>query len=608
LEEEEKAFHSKMKSEWSSLGLSKAILDTLEEMQFHTMTPVQSTTIPLFLARKDVAAEAVTGSGKTLAFLLPILEILTHLEEPLKQNQIGALILSPTRELASQISQVLSKFLEKIPSLKQQLFIGGTKFNEDIEKFKNEGGNIIIGTPGRIEDLLMGKTDTANKNVFVQSVKSLEVLVLDEGDRLLSLGFEQSINAILGFLPKQRRTGLFSATQTKDLDKLVRAGLRNPVLVSVKDKEGSTLNNCPSSLDNYYAIVPDVSQKLALLLSYVKKVEKGIVFFSTCACVEYFSTCLERLHKEGEVFSIHGSKKGNKRHKVFEAFKKAKKGLLLCTDVMARGVDIPEVDCVVQFDPPSNAEAFVHRCGRTARSGNKGQAVVFLLPTEKSYVEFIALNQKVELQEMPVSDYMEDLPNLLNVLRDWQKNDRTIFDMANRAFVSHIQSYSKHECKYILRLKDLPFGHMATYFGLIKLPKMPELKKRKVEGFTELKMDWNTIKYKNKVKEESRTEKLAVYQATGKWPGMKSKVIEKTAWSDKVDKKGRRDERQRIKELKKPEEEEKSVIESDDDDDNLEEDYRLLKKMKKKHNASGAKEDFDKQIQLETLEDDMDVL
>ena len=115
----------------------------------------------------------MTGSGKTLAFLLPILEILTHLEEPLKYNQIGALILSPTRELASQISQVLSKFLEKIPSLKQQLFIGGTKFNEDIEKFKNEGGNIIIGTPGRIEDLLMGKTDTANKNVFVQSVKSL---------------------------------------------------------------------------------------------------------------------------------------------------------------------------------------------------------------------------------------------------------------------------------------------------------------------------------------------------------------------------------------------------------------------------------------------------
>ena len=135
---------------------------------------MQSATIPLFLDRKDVAAEAVTGSGKTLAFLLPVLEILTHLPEgALKPNQIGALILSPTRELASQISQVLSIFLEKIPSLKQQLFIGGTKINEDIDKFKQEGGNIIIGTPGRIEDLLMGKTDSLNKNVFVQSVKTL---------------------------------------------------------------------------------------------------------------------------------------------------------------------------------------------------------------------------------------------------------------------------------------------------------------------------------------------------------------------------------------------------------------------------------------------------
>jgi len=185
-----------------------------------------------------------------------------------------------------------------------------------------------------------------------------------------------------------------------------------------------------------------------------------------------------------------------------------------------------------------------------------------------------------------------------------KKNDRTIFDMANRAFVSHIQSYSKHECKYILRLKDLPFGHIATYFGLIKLPKMPELNKRKVEGFTPLKMDWNTIKYKNKVKEESRMEKLSEFEKTGRWPGMKYKVDEKLAWSEKVDKKGRRDERKRIKDLKKGGEEQ-SVIDTDDEEE-FEEDYRLLKKMKKKHNASGAKEDFDKQIQLEKMEDEVD--
>ena len=172
----------------------------------------QASSIPLFLQRKDVAAEAVTGSGKTLAFLIPILEILMGLETPLGKHQIGALILSPTRELASQISEVLSDFLSRIPSLSQLLLIGGSNINADIEKFQETGGNIIIGTPGRIEDLLMGKTKTTT---FASAMKSLEVLVLDEGDRLLSLGFERSISTILGFLPKQRRTGLFSATQTK---------------------------------------------------------------------------------------------------------------------------------------------------------------------------------------------------------------------------------------------------------------------------------------------------------------------------------------------------------------------------------------------------------
>ena len=180
----------------------------------HILCIFQASSIPLFLQRKDVAAEAVTGSGKTLAFLIPILEILMGLESPLGKHQIGALILSPTRELASQISDVLSEFLGRIPSLSQLLLIGGSNINADMEKFQEEGGNIIIGTPGRIEDLLMGKTH-AKTATFASAIKTLEVLVLDEGDRLLSLGFERSISTILSFLPKQRRTGLFSATQTK---------------------------------------------------------------------------------------------------------------------------------------------------------------------------------------------------------------------------------------------------------------------------------------------------------------------------------------------------------------------------------------------------------
>lgn len=581
-----------MKSSWSSLSLSQEIMDTLADQKFSHMTPVQAAAIPLFLQQKDVAAEAVTGSGKTLAFLIPILEILKT--TALKSHDIGALIISPTRELAAQISEVLSTFLTRLPSLTQQLFIGGNHITQDITKFDEEGGHIIVSTPGRIEDLLASKGSK-----FVLAVKQLEVLVLDEGDRLLSMGFSRSINTILSYLPKQRRTGLFSATQTRDLSQLIRAGLRNPVLVSVKESnEDEEKTATPSTLENFY-MVCNTSDKFGQLVHFIRERpdEKMLVFFSTCASVEYFSLCLTRLLKDWNVFSIHGSKKGQKRHKVFDAFRKATSGLLLCTDVMARGVDIPEVTWVLQFDPPSNAEAFVHRCGRTARIGKEGTAVVFLVPNEETYVEFIKLNQKVTLEKMetPAKKVVADLNKQL---RDWQKNDRSVFDMANRAFVSYVQAYSKHECKWVLRLKDLPLGEVATSFGLLKLPKMPELKKLKLDGFASQKLDFNSIKYKDKQKEKVRQEKLSVFKATGQWPGMKVKSQGTVAWSNKVDKKLRREERVTKKEKKrKPDES------NNDDLDNLEEDYKLIKKMKKNKKSM---DEFDKKIDLETFEDDED--
>ncbi len=305
-----------------------------------------------------------------------------------------------------------------------------------------------------------------------------EILVLDEADRLLSLGFSETVSSIMSKLPKQRRTGLFSATQTKDVEKLARAGLRNPVLVSVKEKEAAAdkakASSTPATLENHY-LMCEPRRKLATLVEFLRPRCKApdaklMVFFATCACVEYFSEVLKRLLKGVNIMAIHGKKA--KRDKVFDAFRKAKSGnckfnftknqvfasqhiftgLLMCTDVMARGIDIPDVSWVIQFDPPSNAEAFVHRCGRTARIGNRGSAVVFLLPTEDAYVNFIELNQKATLTPMdgPPAD---DLPDLLPQLRDWQKNDRSMFDKANRAYVSYVQAYSKHECRFIMRLK-----------------------------------------------------------------------------------------------------------------------------------------------------------
>lgn len=202
---------------------------------------------------------------------------------------------------------------------------------------------------------------------------------------------------------------------------------------------------------------------------------------------------------------------------------------------------------------------------------------------------------------MKLDEVTNETKSLLPILRDWQKNDRKLFDLANRAFVSHIQSYSKHECQYVLRLKYLPMGELATYFGLMRMPKMPELKKIKIVGFKSVKVDFNSIKYKNKEKEESRQGKLAEYKKTGIWPGMKSKPAEKIAWSNKVDQKERREDRKRIKDLKEASNSKNDDLEDDDDDD-LDEDYRLLKKMRKKNSA--AKDNFDRNIDLENVEDD----
>ncbi|XP_014202835.1 ATP-dependent RNA helicase DDX55 isoform X3 [Pan paniscus] len=438
---------------WESLPvpLHPQVLGALRELGFPYMTPVQSATIPLFMRNKDVAAEAVTGSGKTLAFVIPILEILLRREEKLKKSQVGAIIITPTRELAIQIDEVLSHFTKHFPEFSQILWIGGRNPGEDVEKFKQQGGNIIVATPGRLEDMFRRKAEGLD---LASCVRSLDVLVLDEADRLLDMGFEASINTILEFLPKQRRTGLFSATQTQEVENLVRAGLRNPVRVSVKEKgvAASSAQKTPSRLENYY-MVCKADEKFNQLVHFLRnhKQEKHLVFFSTCACVEYYGKALEVLVKGVKIMCIHGKMK-YKRNKIFMEFRKLQSGILVCTDVMARGIDIPEVNWVLQYDPPSNASAFVHRCGRTARIGHGGSALVFLLPMEESYINFLAINQKCPLQEMKPQRNTADL---LPKLKSMALADRAVFEKGMKAFVSYVQAYAKHECNLIFRLKAL---------------------------------------------------------------------------------------------------------------------------------------------------------
>ncbi|KAH8232291.1 hypothetical protein KR032_003754 [Drosophila birchii] len=600
---------------WNSLDkppLSDAVLEVVQSFGFKQMTPVQTAAIPLLLARKDVSAEAVTGSGKTLAFLVPLLEILQrrHRETAWGSKEIGALIISPTRELARQISEVLAKFLEHedLEHLNQQLIVGGNSIDEDIATLKKETPCILVCTPGRLEDLFQRKGDDLN---LAARVKSLEFLVLDEADRLLDLGFKTSVNNILGYLPRQRRTGLFSATQTTEVTDLIRAGLRNPVLVSVKEKASV---NTPARLQNFYKIV-EPERKFLALLEFLScpatRTGKVMVFFPTCACVEYWAEALPPFLPKRTVLGIHGKMK-NKRANVVEKFRSEPQAVLLCTDVLARGLDVPEIEWVVQWDPPSTASSFVHRVGRTARQGNEGNALVFLLPSEDSYVHFLRINQKVELNELTLEADEEaqaqalELPAVLQKLHRLQAADKGVYDKGMRAFVSHVRAYTKHECSAILRLKDLDLGKMGTAYGLLQLPRMPELKNYAGDGYVApgFEVDVNKLTYKNVQKEQVRQIKQQKYEETGSWPGLKKHQKRTESWDQtkkaKLDAKSKKELRKAKKKRKKEAEAEaggsgqgkrKKQQFSQEDLDELASDIRLFKRLKKN---KITEEDYDK--------------
>ncbi|KAG7303253.1 hypothetical protein JYU34_011720 [Plutella xylostella] len=587
--------------EWAKVKppLSAPVLTSIDKQKYQFMTPIQAAVIPLILSCKDVVAEAVTGSGKTLAFVVPMLEMLLkkHKDSPLRKDFVYAVIISPTRELATQITKVIQEFLEEpeLSHITLALIVGGRAVDKDVDTLQ-KGAHIIVCTPGRFEDLLAERKQLN----LAGRVRELEFLVLDEADRLLDLGFTATLTTILQYLPRQRRTGLFSATQTKELQDLVRAGLRNPVVVSVKEK--STIST-PLLLENYYVIV-EPQDKFLFLLNFIRnrKMVKGLFFLPTCACVDYWADVLPVFLPGIKVFAIHGKMK-LKRSKILEKFREAENTILLCTDLMARGLDIPEVEWVIQWEPPTHPAALVHRAGRAARGGAAGCSLLPLLPTEDTYVPFIKTNQLVELKdwressdEIKVTEKLRD--KVLKILHDQQLKDRTILDKGQRAFVSHMRAYSKHECNLLLQFKELPLGHIATSYGLLKLPLMPEVKpehKLQFQG-PKQEIDFNSIPYRDKQKEESRLKKLEEYRKTGVWPSKKKKKkpTQSESWEQaKQSKEERKQKKRKRKETKQNTEVKKgkkrrAVTQAEIDE--LAADVALIKKLK---NRKISKEQFD---------------
>eukprot|EP00047_Mylnosiga_fluctuans_P003973 m.232036 g.232036 ORF g.232036 m.232036 type:complete len:609 (-) comp12292_c0_seq1:34-1860(-) len=554
------------------IKLSESVLAGIRELGFAQMTHIQAACIPLFLDYKDVAAEAVTGSGKTLAFVVPIMELL--LKNPCKSKQhIGAIIISPTIELSTQIHDVVQIFAKHAPGNAAVLLLtGGTNVQKDIEHVKTNGCNIIVATPGRLWDLFRRVPELGT------SAKALEVLVLDEADRLLDMGFREKLGEILQRLPKQRRTGLFSATQTKEVEALVRAGLRNPVRVSVREESRgeSGQQATPSSLKIYYMITPS-EEKLSQLVAFCasKLPSKMIIYFSACACVSYFARVLPHLKalKDAPIIALHGKIPAHVRAQAFAKFKTSPSALLLCTDVAARGLDVPDVDWVVQYDPPQDPAAFVHRCGRTARIGKEGSALAMLAPTEDAYIEFLGV-RKIPIQPM------EALPadDVLPAVRRLAETQREVYEAGRLAFVSFVRAYREHQCSFIFRIKDLDMGRVATGFGLIHLPRMPELRENKsMTSFVPSKVPADSISYKDKVREKRRLEKREEPAEE------KPRPVKTAAWSNQLEHKAKKEKRKaRRAFLAKTKKDDAQKEEDNEDDwDDLAKETRLAKKLKK---------------------------
>jgi ATP-dependent RNA helicase DDX55/SPB4 len=490
-------------TEWDKLGVEKSLVKTVISLGFERPMPVQNAVIPLFLTNKDVVVEAITGSGKTLAFLLPILQ---KLNESIKEGSSCrpyALVIAPTRDLASQIDSVLQTLIPT--NVRSVLLFGGNKtVAHNMYKYEAKEGlppHIIIATPGRLAKLI----DTCDFSLKAD-LKNLQMLVLDEADRILDLGFSETLTSILEFLPKQRRTGLFSATQTEKLEDIIRAGLRNPVRVTVHDKQKKACRT-PKKLKNLYINVQP-SEKLPKLLTLLRKHEKRkiLVFFATAAQVNYFK-CLISHFVSQPILAMHGRMK-KKRASTIEKFKQLTSGgIMVTTDLFARGMDIEDIDWVVQYDAPCSAANFVHRCGRTARAEKEGRALVFLMPNEEEYVEYLKNSQQTNVTRMTIT-IADEFKNAMDRVRQLAQQDRVYLESGTKAFVSYIQAYKKHECSFIFNMKTLDFGDIANGFGLLRLPRMVELGKRNIEAFVRTDCVTKDIKFLNPEKEKRRIEGL----------------------------------------------------------------------------------------------------
>lgn len=440
---------------FEQLPLTSQTLKGLKESRYVHLTDIQRESIALALKGNDILGAAKTGSGKTLAFVIPVLECLFR-EGWSKIAGLGALIITPTRELAYQIFSVFKK-VGKYHDFTVALVIGGK--DQAVEKKILDKFNIVICTPGRLLQHM-------DENPLFDGV-NLQILVLDEADRILDLGFAKTMDAIIENLPQDRQTMLFSATQTKSVKDLARLSLKEPKYVSVHEHAKYIT---PESLIQSY-IVMEAQSKIDFLWSFLRrhKKQKILVFMASCKQVKYTFEVFCRLRPGISVTALYGTLHQLKRLEKYDIFCRKEHVVMFATDIAARGLDFPNVNWVLQLDCPEDVNTYIHRAGRTARYCRGGESLLILLPSEKD-----SMIKQMEARRIPITEIQVNSRELFSVSKKLTTiccNNKETLESAKRAFNAYLKSVFLMKDKAVFDVKKINAEAYARSLGLLVAPR-----------------------------------------------------------------------------------------------------------------------------------------
>lgn len=399
---------------FKNLGLKKEILDSIEKMGFKEPSPIQEKAIPVVLAGKDLIAQAHTGTGKTAAFGLPVLNNLST------KKEVQVLVMTPTRELANQVSDELYNFGKNL-GINTVTVYGGSSYKRQIDHIRR-GAQVVVATPGRMLDLLKGK----KIKDFAPSV-----VILDEADEMLDMGFSDDIHEIISYVPKKRQTLLFSATMSDKIKNLSRNILFDPEHISLVDNDARRVND---SIEELYCVIEENERDDAVFrLLDAEDFDKVVIFCRTKREVDRLSSLM--MGRGYVAQALHGDIDQRKREKVLDSFKNKDVEVLVATDVAARGMDVEEITHVINFHIPFDSDSYVHRIGRTGRAGKSGKAITLVTPRENRDLRKIRkdVGERMSYVELPSKGTLASgkLDSLMDSLRS-QKVSKEAVEFAKQ--------------------------------------------------------------------------------------------------------------------------------------------------------------------------------